>query len=186
MAKFGDDFVSEYYRAKVGAAAEEMNGGIFLNEDVYHAWYLFKVILQRAPKNKYPIRIICGQLRKDFYESLGPYADDAMKKGCSLDVYVTFRSKESLREESNQFAQMLESSENGNLYCNDEGKDMESVPHMILAGEKGEIFRYETDNKEHKALVAFGETNYPENFGESLVNNFNDIVASYWNPVPTS
>ena len=29
MAKFGDDFVSEYYRAKVGAAAEEMNGGIF-------------------------------------------------------------------------------------------------------------------------------------------------------------
>ena len=30
----------------------------------------------------------------------------------------------------------------------------ESVPHMILAGEKGEIFRYETDNKEHKALVA--------------------------------
>ena len=58
---------------------------------------------------------------------------------------------------------------------------MESVPHMILAGEKGEIFRYETDNKEHKALVAFGETNYPENFGESLVNNFNDIVASYWN-----
>ena len=102
--EIGDDFVSEYYRAKVGAAAEEMNGGIFLNEDVYHAWYLFKVILQRAPKNKYPIRIICGQLRKDFYESLGPYADDAMKKGCSLDVYVTFRSKESLREESNQFA----------------------------------------------------------------------------------
>ena len=48
--------------------------------------------------------------------------------------------RESLREESNQFAQMLESSENGNLYCNDEGKDMESVPHMILAGEKGEIF----------------------------------------------
>ena len=72
-----------------------------------------------------------------------------------MDVYVTFRSKESLREESNQFAQMLESSENGNLYCNDEGKDMESVPHMILAGEKGEIFRYETDNKEHKALVCF-------------------------------
>ena len=30
MAKFGDDFVSEYYRAKVGAAAEEMNGVFFL------------------------------------------------------------------------------------------------------------------------------------------------------------
>ena len=184
MAKFGDDFVSEYYRAKVGAAAEEMNGAIFLNEDVYHAWYLFKVILQRAPKDKYPIRIVCGRLRKDFYESLKPYADKAMKKGCSLDVYVTSRTKEEL--EDNQFAQMLESSENGNLCCNDEGKDMESVPHMILAGEKGEIFRYETDSKEHKALVAFGKTDYPENLGESLVKNFNDIVASYWNPVPTS
>ena len=105
MAKFGDDFVSEYYRAKVGAAAEEMNGGIFLNEDVYHAWYLFKVILQRAPKNKYPYPDNLWAVTQRFLRKSRPYADDAMKKGCSLDVYVTFRSKESLREESNQFAQ---------------------------------------------------------------------------------
>lgn len=163
-SRYAEENVSPLFKQTVDFAARSMDGAIIENHNIRDAWYLVKVILEKAADKRYPVTILSGRLYRDFYNSLGQQLEKLLKKNCPVKVYLS-EADEPDGGSENEFARILKdrikqdkkaggtSPLKYKLVC---ARTPQPVNHLIYAGEGGQIFRFETDLEKHSAFGAFG------------------------------
>lgn len=122
------------------------------NASFSHALVLAKNLLDCAKETGEPVRIVSGNLEKDFYEGL----TEKIKELQDVEVIVLNPGS---KISENSFVQELKKKEakGESVKVIQASKDMSSkLPHFILVGKNK--FRVETDHEHAKALACFNNS----------------------------
>jgi len=164
---FKDEKVDPLCKYVADCVSEQKDGGLIHNHGHIDAWYLFKKVLtfakeERHPvtKERYPVTIVCGTMREDFYNHLTDQLQALIDKRVPVRAYLTSRAPADMDLDKNEFARMLSAAavrhpESYELVGADM-PDKAKIPHAIYAGENGEAFRLEKDLKKRTAIGSFG------------------------------
>lgn len=138
---------------------------IIHNASKDHAFALFSSLIDEARKTKEDVRIISGNLDRDFYAKLADSITTCMDDGVKVSVSVVSHEFD---VDANTFAQAVKKHENGKLFVSPNDLEVEG-PHFLVVGENK--FRLELDHDQAKAIANFNDPKV----GKTLVNVFNRI-----------
>jgi len=157
--------VNPSFRYVVDMGFEEANGKLIENHSMIDAWYLFRKILAFAKKKKLPVTLVCGTMLEDFYNCLTSELKDLIDAKIAVHAYLTKKSPEEIDPEKNRFAALLREAAHRNpedyALIGKRLENSEEIPHVVYAGEKGQAFRWETNQKMHEAVAGFGPMDKP-------------------------
>jgi len=174
---FREGNVNYLFKSVTNTCMKEMSGQRIYNHNSIDAWYLFKKILTYAKKKGKPVTLFTGRMRADFYNSLTDELKNLIAKKVPVRAYLTEIKQEYRQQflhggksdegqfQPNKFAQLLD---DAIAKCSDSyqltflNPDIYmGIPHVIYAGDRGEVFRLEKDPETHEAVAAFGPMTSP-------------------------
>jgi len=136
------------------------------NPSIEHAGILMDELLTHAIENKLDIKLVSGRLEKNFYDSLMPKFEDAVKAGCKVDVLVG--CGESSKIENKALYKLLNNPGRASAHYIED----KSIIHFMLAGDSA--YRVEI-NKEYKTAIGhFDNTT----IGEVLSKKFEEYAKN--------
>ena len=182
--KFDPEKVNPDYREMVDRYFKDMDGENFQNHSIFHAWYVFKKILEYAHRKQQDVAIMSGTLRADFFNALVGDFKKILEAGNSVRVIVTEDLDRGSEGHANEIIDVLTKSAKGKIYVAKKQQDQEdksgerySLPHLLVCADGG-CYRLETNTKSHSSIVAFGD----HEFGGMLCAFFNDYVDANVTP----
>ncbi|MDB4223821.1 hypothetical protein N9850_08610 [Granulosicoccus sp.] len=165
------------YSERISQLSKYSLGDIVDNFDASHAATAIENIYIKAAQTRKPIRIITGHFNPVVYENLR--VRDAFSKCIKnkVDIKIVVTESKSYLENEIAFVQELAGKENINIAMS-EGI---ATPHMIVVGDKGAVFRYETNCDTYNGKVSF---NSPE-VGRNFVKTFDELYLKLSNEAVT-
>lgn len=168
FAFLGSYPVTDTYENRIMQLSKYDLDEIVDNFDDSHAAIAIEQIYLKAAALKRPVRIVTGHFNPIVYEN-HPMVISAFEKCVSkkIDIKVVITEPVKFNQNNTQFAENIKKL-NRNKKINIVMTSKKSTPHMIVVGDSGSIFRYETNSKTYNGKVSF---NSPE-VGRAFVNNF--------------
>ena len=164
-ASFGTYRTPRTFEEKVQQLSTFEQSEIIDNDRTNHAEIAMIAIYKKAAEKKLPIRHVTGFLDPAVYSS--PKLEEALN-GCikkKVPISMMYTDVDLFEQHNSEFKNSITTYPLAKVVPSNE-----NLPHMIMLGDNGAVFRYETHPERHTAKLSF---NCPE-FGSRLVSEFDE------------
>ena len=138
------------------------------NASIKHAAFAIKNLLEVAVEDESPVKIVSGNLKREFYENLTENINNVLNKGITVDLIVLNNENDI---EDNTFVKAIKNSAHGKVLLPNEEFGKVTAPHFTLVGKS--CYRVETDHAQSKAVICFNN----EVIGGFLHDMFNGLSS---------
>lgn len=147
------------------------------NFDAEHAAIVIEQIYEKAAREKKPIRHVTGCFDPIVYEKY-PSILNAFKacveRGVPISIIVT--EPEKFKSNDITFTTYVKGLDGGGLVSIE--KTDENLTHVLVVGDSGSIFRFETNADTHNGKVSFNAKNIGKHFVQSFDSKFHSLKAA--------